>query len=337
MKRIPILLSAALAACALAGCNSSGSLGSTDPNKAVPAELQSPILNDESGNPDAAGMFAADEAGLDAVELLPAGNSKAEDALPDSVRLRWHRERTSFIDNWSRSGTADSVYVISERTVQGNLIGKLKQAHHPDSTVYIKPFGVKWSRTAIFKKIGVPTPDGEEGTLWVLQSLTLSHSTQTIPNLPTPNILSVTVSGRDSTGAPVSVTFTDPTAMYDPRSLPLFQLGDSIQVKVQTDGNAASQRAFFHFDMDGSDHNRCFRRPLAYNSEDGSFEGAFKVREGFGGHHRGNLRPRSAVWVDVLTQPTLYDTDPNIYAATGWGVPYRLLRHHPMHMAAAGN
>ena len=183
--------------------------------------------------------------------------------------------------------------------------------------------------------MALPMAEGEDGTLWVLKSLTLAKATQTSPNLPTPQIVSITVSGQDSLGAPLSVTFTNPDEMFNPLSLPQFPVGDSIQVKVVTDGTDASQLAFIHFDNNASDRGQCWRRPMAFNAVDNAFEGAFKVREGWGGRHHGNLRARSAVWVDVLTRPTLYDTDPGIYAASAWGVPYRLFRSHGGHNLAS--
>ena len=339
MKQRTLLLTfTALASFALFGCNSTSNTGGNN-NGGVPAELQAVINNDDAGNPAAAGVYGGtdgqDELGLDAAALSGPGSSSP---IPDTLKFRWFRKPTSFSDNHSRSGTADSVFVVSHREVTGLLNGILKVRHNQghsaqaDSVLYQKPFGVSWNRSAIYKKMTLPTADGEDGTLWVLKSLTLAKATQTSPNLPTPQIVSVTVSGQDSSGAPLSVTFTDPDQMYDPLSLPKFPLGDSISVKVVTDGTDASQVAFIHFDNNASDHSQCWRRPLAFNSADNAFEGAFKVREGWGGRHHNNLRARSAVWVDIMTRPTLYDTDPGIYAASAWGVPYRLFRslgnHH---------
>ena len=180
-----------------------------------------------------------------------------------------------------------------------------------------------WSRSAIYRRVPVEDEDeqGEEETRWRLVSLTLAKSTQLAPSLPTPHIVSVTVTGIGGTA-----TFSDPDQMYDPRTLPQFPLGSLVTVKVVTDGTDGDQRAYLHFDVQADDRPRARRRPLLYNSADGAFEGTFVVREGFGLRHRHHLRPRSAIWVDVLTKATIYDTDPSIYAASGWGVPYRLLR-----------
>ena len=117
------------------------------------------------------------------------------------------------------------------------------------------------------------------------------------------------------------MTFTDPAALIDIATLPRFDDGDSVTVKVYT-SDPANEAAFIHFDQSNSMGPKAWRRPLAFNGSD-AFVGTFRVRPGHGGGHFRGRRVRQAVWVDVLNRDTLRDTDAP-YAADGWGLPYRL-------------
>ncbi|HVP38084.1 MAG TPA: hypothetical protein VMS93_02755 [Candidatus Saccharimonadales bacterium] len=329
MKRLTLVLLAAVALIALGGCGSSNlsSPSSSNPNVGD-ATLTSILPLDQSDDPLASGMLGGTDSGPDetvdgAPGLLP-GSAMLQDVLPDSSRILWWRKVTSFTTNFSKSGTPDSVFVVAQRTNTGQFLGLVHLAHpRRDSLLYRKDYQMSWTRSAIYTKQPVPTANCEENTHWLLKSLTLADGVT--PGVSSPAISRVVVSGNGQSG-PTSVTFDDPTKMYQPGSLPLFQIGDSILVQVFTDGSDANQRAFIHFDIAASDKGRTWRRPMAYNPATGAFEGSFVVREGWGKNHFGMVRPRSAVWVDVLSKATIYDTTAP-YAANCWGVPYRLFRH----------
>lgn len=318
LRRILLLLVSGGAAALLAGCTSSTNPG-TNTNSNMDAALQGVVAADETADPNASGVMDADEITDD-----PAGAPVLVGplaAVPDTARVIWWRTLTSTNFAINGSGTADSEYVTAQRNNTGLFHGRLRRHAQADSVLYDKPYGVSWSRAAIYKKVAGLT--GEEGTHWMLNSLTLSRETQTSPTGQAPAITSVEVTDINTGG---TATFTDPGQMYEPGSLPQFGIGDSVRVKVVTDGNFDSRLAFIHFDINASDRGRTWRRPLTYVGTDGAFEGSFKVREGYGRRHFRLLRARSAVWVDVLTRASIYDTDPGFYGVAGWGLPYRLFR-----------
>jgi len=336
MKRLLLMFLAALAVLAFAGCNTTSSVttpGNNNGNTStVPASLSPVLANDETADPAGAGVYGGSD-GLGEIgssdEAVITGAFAPGLAIPDSIRLVWWRKINSFNYTLTRSGDTDSVAVSVSRTLNGVFNARyVHRKNKPDTLLYSKPFGVTWNRSAVFKKLPFSlSSSGEDGTMWQLVLVSLAHAVQISPTGVTlPAIQSVTLTGHDSSGAPLSVTFNDPTQLYDPRTLPMIPVGDSVSVKVVTDGNDSNQLAFIHFDWDGAALSTCWRRPLAYNSTDGAFEGSFKVREGFGGRHPGHLRARSAVWVDVITKATLDDTTAP-YAGDAWGVPYRIFRH----------
>lgn len=334
MKRAALFLLPVLALAAFAGCNTVSSVttpGGNNSNTTVPQALQAVIAADETNDPVASGAYGGstgqDELGAaEASSVTPS--YAASLVLPDSTRLNWWRKINSFDYTLGKGGDSDSVSVSVSRTLSGVLNGKLVHRHgKPDTLLFSKPFGVTWSRSAIYRKLPVSDGRDEDDSKWMVTALSLAHAVQTAPTGVTlPAIQSVTVSGHDSSGAAVSVTFTDPTRLYAPGSLPNFPVGDSVQVKVVTDGDGTGQLAFIHFDFENSGKCQTWRRPLAYNVADGGFVGSFKVREGYGGRHPHGIRARSAVWVDVLSKATLFDTTAP-YAGDAWGVPYRLFRH----------
>jgi hypothetical protein len=325
MARTALLLTLLLGLAALAGCNSSSTLSPGVTTLAGDAAVVGVVRLDESADPAAAGVIGGDTAPDEWVDSEPgraAGFAGVAEILPDTSRILWWRKVTSYETNITRSGTADSVLVSALRTNTGLFKGRLHLKGRRDTLVYEKPYAMNWTRTAVFVK-GV-ADSGEEGTRWVLRSISLASGVQVPVIATTPVIRSVVVSGNVG-GTPTSVTFDDPGKLYDAASLPRFDIGDSVSVRVFTDGTDAGQLAYIHFDRNGDDRGRAWRRPLAFNSATGAFEGSFRVREGFGKGHKKQLRPRSAVWVDVLSRDTIYDTTAP-YAATCWGLPYRLVR-----------
>ncbi len=330
MKRFALPILALTCAAAFAGCNSSGLTGSTTGDNPSFNEVAALAQMDASGDPVLAGMVGLDN---DAVFDAPVfGDASSQSILPDALRFGWYRKLTHTQKNINRSGSPDSVYVVMDRDNDGEFIGKVRRhgKDSKDSTLYSKDFSSHWSRAAIFKKVA--SDSGEDHSRWMPVALGIATCTQTAPNVPTPTITRVVISGQDILGTQVSATYDDPSRLYDPAAVPAFAPGTEVAVQVFTDGGFDSRRVFLHADLDANDRGRCERRPMNYNSTSGAFESHFVVRTGFGKDHKGGKKPRGAVWVDVLNKATLYDTDA-AYSSTGWGIPYRLLdlRRPPQH------
>ncbi|MBI5838365.1 MAG: hypothetical protein HZB25_14090 [Candidatus Eisenbacteria bacterium] len=346
MKRLTLLLLAILAMAALAGCNSSSSVnpGATDANK---FEVAAVVSADESADPDLAGISLDDEPMEELGPGMGSGFAGALAIVPDSVRICWYRHLSHTTKDVSATGDTTLMTVTVSRMNDGVLRGQVCErggkgrgrGDGRDTVLYTKNYSVTWTRSAELAKVAVASEENEEHSRWKLLRTTLAHTTQTAPSVPTPQILSVTVIGRDSLGAPDSVVFTDPGAMFDPRTLPLFGPGDNVVVKVVTD-SPADRMVFMHFDMASSDRGRCQRLGLPFIAAQNAFVGVFKVARPHHGNGRGmapasedaKVRPRSAVWVDVISKATIRDTEAP-YAATGWGVPYRLRRPAPPSLA----
>jgi hypothetical protein len=330
MKRTALLLTLLLAVAATSGCNStSNPSGGTDLNKGLVADL---VGLDESADPNLAGMNLTDEP--EAADSPGRGFASLLAAIPDSVRVCWYRHLSNTSKSVEVTGDSTLMTATLVRTNVGALKG-LDCSPRPwrggghDTTLFDKAYTVSWTRMAQFTKTAAASEDNEEDSRWKLVSTSLAHTTLIAPaDAVPPQITAVTLSGRDTLGAPMSVSFTDPTLLFNPATLPLFAEGDTVRIKVFTDA-PANQVAFIHFDMASSDRGRCQRRPLLYVPADGAFEGVFRIAKGHGQFHHNGRRVRSAVWVDVMTRATLRD-DTAPYSATGWGVPYRMHKGHGM-------
>jgi hypothetical protein len=331
MRRLTLILLIATMVAALAGCNSSTKPAGTDLNKVQVSDL---VSADESADPNLAGMNLADETDLSAADVQGMFGVLA--AIPDTVKVCWFRHLSQTDKTVEVTGDSTLETATLTRTNVGALRGTDCTPHrgaHADTTpLFDKAYTVTWTRMAQFTKMPATSDAFEDGGHWKLVRTSLAHSTQSSPAVATPVIQSVTISGRDTLGLPISVVFTDPTAMFDPATLPWFAPGDTVNLKILTD-NPANQLAFIHFDMASSDRGRCQRMPIRYVAADNAFEAVFPVmRPQHGGGHANGRRVRTAVWVDVMTKTTIRDTT-EPYAATGWGIPYRLPRPHGM-MAA---
>ncbi len=336
MKRLLVLL-AAVALVALVGCNSSSNIlggGGTDPNTAQVLQV---AQTDETADPVASGVLDENETIQAAPQIGSASSLSISMLIDSTLNVCWFRRLTHTVPTWSATGDTSNKLVTFTRRNNGLFLAELCNNHGHgrdrggrDTLLYHKPYQVTWTRQALYQKLAVVSPDsgeddGSEITRWVLKAVSLAHIDQNAdsPFIASPRIVSVTISG-DTSGVPASVTFTDPTVLFDPHTLPAFAPNDSVQVTVVTD-NPTAEMAFIHFDFGmmnaGGRHMAlAWRRPLTFNGT--AFVGSFKVRPGFAeGHFRGR-RVRQAVWVDVLNKSTIYDTTAP-YAADGWGLPYR--------------
>lgn len=341
MKRMNLALMALAASLALAGCNSSNSLlggGGDGGDKAVNqarTEASTLIATDESADPNAYGLYDESES-----EMSPSLSDRPwfQSASKDSARPCWFRRLSRTVRTVTAVGNTLQQTVTLSRSNSGVFIVKMcvgsggghQSSGDGDSVLFRKGFKTTWTRMAQLEKVpGDPSGDGhgntretEEGSHWRLKLVSLASSVQDSPSVSSPRILKVTVSGEDSSGAPLSREFTDPTVLFDPSTLPRFAKDSPVTVSVQTD-DAASEVCFIHFDQANGGRGHGGRRPLAYNSATQSFEGVFDVKGGSGeGHFRG-MRVRQGIWIDVLTKATFTSaTEP--YASAGWGIPYHL-------------
>lgn len=350
MKRLNLTLLALAVSLALAGCNSSNSLlggGNNNGGDALnqaKTQVATLVAADESADPNAYGLY--DDAEQEMVPSL-TGHAWFQSASKDSARPCWFRH----LSRTSRTVTAVGDTLVQTVTLTRSNSGEFvvglcggghggghKGPGEGDSVLFRKGFKTTWTRVAQLEKVPADTSgheqgdhrvgehgntgDNEEGSHWRLKLVSLASSVQDSPSVSSPRIVKVTVSGQDSSGAPVSRDFTDPTELFDPSLLPRFAKDSPVMVSVQTD-DAASQVCFIHFDQDNGFRGHGGRRPLAYNPANNAFEGTFDVKGGSGeGHFRGK-RVRQGIWVDVLTKTSISSPDAP-YAAAGWGIPYRL-------------
>src|SRR5205823_14998443 len=132
------------------------------------------------------------------------------------------------------SGDSANMTMVLTRTNDGTFVGRLcaYRGHTfggGDSVLYRKGFRTTCTRSAVLQSVPDVEPDsGEEGTHWVLKQVSLAYSRQDSPLVASPRISKITISGTDTSGAPASVAFTDPSALFDPHGLPVFASGTQV-------------------------------------------------------------------------------------------------------------
>lgn len=328
--KLPYLLpSVVLAAAFLSGCGSSSTAPNPGTTTSPADEVKAIVADDPSADPGGAGYDGSD-AILESAPL-DFGQSSAPGLASAATDTCWFRQLQSTSATLTASGDTASMSVTLTRVNSGVLnVGACPTPGQ--SLFFTKNYTVTWTRAGTYTKGATVDPNlGEENstaiTRWRMVSASLPH---TMLNAGDPVIDSVQFSKVDGS---VSRTYTDPEALEDPTTWPQLAVGDSVQVKVYTSGPVPVM-AFVHFDVSSGVHPRLQRRRLQYSTLAGAYQGAFVIHHGyFVGRPRG-WRVRQAIWVDLVTRATLRDSGAG-YAASGWGVPYRL--QHPSSPSFAFN